>query len=315
MQSASLDDSVMLCQPLLVTIMFTKIKFQPHNTAILDRAVNYMSAQTRGAGGSGEPTTSHMISFLDLISAIFDNQLDGLEGYIHQYDPDTLTLDILKNQTFDETVHQSAMALIGHLFKAANQRMTSHIDDVIRIASRLLQSKSLTVKNNTLWALGIMAQHLDGKNEALFSMVNELTEFILDLQGDQGVIINAALVLTSLSARWPEVFIRVVAKDDMFTHLFALMQTDFPQDNAHVEIFINLCDTLKEHIDKVKPELWVHFCVASITLPFDHPELNTKIKRLLKDVRTSVGQGTWGKINGKMGKQMSTNLRKKFKLY
>lgn len=314
MQQASSDDTILLCQPLLVCAMFCKDKFEPMNLTILDKAVPYMNKMADSAGAGGEPTKSHVVSVLDVISAIFDNQRHS-QRYIVQYGLDTGVVAVLKNQTFDETVHQSAMALVGHMIKAAPDQMTSQIEDIIRAATRLLESKTDTVRNNTLWTLYVLGKNLDEKNEQLFGIINDITANILDLKGDQGVIINSALLLTTLAAKWPDVFIRVCTREDIFTHLFALMQTDFPQDNAHVDVFLNLCDIYKDHVDKIKPDLWVHFCVAAISLPFNHPQLNTKIKRLLKEVRTCVGNSHWAKINEKMGKQLSTNLRKKFKLY
>ena len=314
MAASSGENTVMLCQPLLVCAMFCKDKFAAYNTLIMDKATPYMQ-RTAGLPTVGsDPTTSHMVSVLDIISAIFDNQPETGK-YVSMYSLDKCVLAVLKNQAFEETVHQSAMALMGHMMKSSYDQMSSLIDDVVRVANRLLGSKSDTVKNNTLWTLYVISRCIEEKNEALFAMVNDVTANILNLKGDQGVIINSALVLTTLAAKWPDVFIRVCARDDIFTHLFALMQTDFPQDNAHVDIFLNLCDIYKEHVDKVRPDLWVHFCVAAIRLPFNHPQLNTCIKRLLKDVRSAVGSAHWGKINEKMGKTMSTNLRKKFKLY
>ena len=74
------EETFRLCQALCVVATFAKSGFAPYNDEIFNKVVPYMKKIASGADGygdvSGELVTQHMVAYLDVLSAIFDGQVN-----------------------------------------------------------------------------------------------------------------------------------------------------------------------------------------------------------------------------------------------
>ena len=74
------EETFRLCQALCVIATFAKGGFAPYNDEIFSKVVPYMKKIATGTDGygdiSGELVTQHMVAYLDVLSAVFDGQVN-----------------------------------------------------------------------------------------------------------------------------------------------------------------------------------------------------------------------------------------------
>lgn len=324
-KSDTLEDTVdmmQLCQPLCVVAKFSPA-FGGNNDIILEKVAAYMQQVAKlGTNGYREAksdmVTGQMVGYLDLTSAMFEGQRDQLTDAIVKHNMIQHTLDILSSSKFDESVQQSALALLGHMCINCYSAMEDKIDSIITILMRHVENVncSIAIMNNTLWTLSFVINNCDvEKGKELQRLTDNILLLFMNTNGDEGVIINAANALMNIARRWPEDMLKVVVRDDVFVHLCVLLQNDFPGRYEKANIFYCLCEVLTPNVRKIPRIGWMYFCIAAAFLDDRSANLNHALKVLLRNVRGSLGDSGWKKLSEELGSQCSSILRRRYRLY
>lgn len=327
---------VRLCQTLCVIANFSKLLFAPYTPEIFAKASAHMDSITssckEGEGNvkSMDIVTGHLVAYLDLLSAIFDGQ--GADAFMHavQHSIGRILYDILSNSSLHNKVHQSALALLGHLAQYATGPTDPKLDSFVDIIGAKIAnsggkargfpntaqaSRTDEVVNNALWALVFIAKDKTSNKEKLFSLVDDLIKIFKRTDGHPGCIINAAWALTNMCALWPKQTVGVIVKEDVFLHLCSLLQTQFPRELEKAEIFKNVCSILSLVVTKIPAEFWLQFLVAAALNTMSDEELQKSLQSLIHEIRATLGNTGWNKLSQEMGSQLSYALRKRYKLY
>jgi hypothetical protein len=216
---------------------------------------------------------------------------------------------------YREEVTLSSVALFGHICKHNYSEVTPVLEDLLDTIFVLITDKSENIKGNALWTLVQICKNCTDENEKLVTIHSELTDLFMNLRAQESVIIHAATAFLYLAKRWTKRLLKVVFKDDVFTHLCALLQTQFSQEEPKNVIFSMLCELVHGNMQKVPRDGWVHFCASAAILDTSDDSLKRAIKGILHEVRSTVGNALWNKINSMLGQNIATQMRKKYSLY
>ncbi|KAK2173853.1 hypothetical protein NP493_847g01004 [Ridgeia piscesae] len=286
-KSDTLEDTqqmMQLCQPLCVVAKFSPA-FGDNNGLILEKVAEYMQQVAKlGTNGYREAksdmVTGQMVGYLDLTSAMFEGQRDQLTEAIVKHNMIQHTLDILSSSKFDESVQQSALALLGHMCINCYTALEDKIDSIISILTGHVQDVncSIAIMNNTLWALSFVINNCDAdKGKELQRLTDNLLQLFMNTNGDEG--------------------------------------NDFPGRYEKANIFYCLCDVLTPNVRKIPRIGWMYFCIAAAFLDVKNANLNHALKVLLQNVRSSLGDSGWKKLSEELGSQCSSILRRRYRLY
>lgn len=337
--SMQLEDEVSivrLCQTLCVIANFSKSLFAPYTPEIFAKAAAHMdsiaasSKEGQGDMKSMDIVTGHLVAYMDLLSAIFDGQ--GADAFTHanQHNIVRILYDILSNASLHNKIHQSALALLGHLAMHATVPTDPKLDSFVDIIGAKMASSGSKprgfpntaqtsstdeVLNNALWALAFIAKDKNANKEKLFNLVDDLIKIFKKTAGHPGCIINAAWALTNMCALWPKQTVGVIVKEDVFLHLCCLLQTQFPRELEKIEIFKNVCSIISLVVAKIPAEFWLQFLVAAAVNTISDEELQKSLQSLIHEIRATLGNTGWNKLSQEMGSQLSYTLRKRYKLY
>lgn len=334
-ESADQVSIVRLCQTLCVIANFSKSLFVPYTPEIFAKASVHLEkiVESSKNGSNDEKSvdiiTGHLVAYLDLLSAIFDGQGADAFKYMSLHNVVKILHEILLDSSLHNKVHQSTLALLGHLAQHATGPMEPSLDAFVDIIASKISNhgnkspgprnpaKNSTdeVVNNALWALVFITKDKNANREKLFGLVNDLIRIFKQTSGHPGCIVNAAWALTTMCALWPKQTVGVIVKEDVFLHLSCLLQTQFPRELEKVEIFKNICSVISLVVPKIPPEFWTHFLAAAALMTTLDEDLEKSLNSLVHEIRTTLGNAGWSKLSQEMGPQLSYTLRKKYKLY
>ena len=304
---------VRLCQSLCVVALYHGSGFQPYNETIFSKTVPYLQGVT--GTSSSDSTVQCTVAALDLLSAIFEGQGSILEGITSKYKLGKAVVDLLKCDGAEESVHQSALALLGHLSQHCCGAVKPYFKEILATLDQGLSNESAAIQNNSLWTLAHITANHDAASDKLLAFAGKLRSMISQLPSDNSVAIHAALALTNLAKGWPDKLTATILKDDIFQPLCYLLQAEFPRDLEKVRIFSNLCAVVAPQVKAIRKEGWLQFCTAAAILDCSDAALDKMLQAILKDVRTHLGHAGWTKLSQQMGAQLASALRKRYKLY
>ena len=316
------EEMIQLCQPLCIVAKFS-YTLGGNTDLILDKVASYMEQVAKlGTNGYREAksdmVTGQMVGYLDLTSALFEGQRDQLTSAIVKHNMVQHELDILSSSKFDESVQQSALALLGHMCMNCYSALEDRMDSIIAVLTRHIENVncSIAIMNNTLWTLSFVVNNCAAeRGKEMQRLTDNLLQLFMNTSGDEGVIINAANTLMNIARRWPDDMLKVVQRDDVFVHLCVLLQNDFPGRYEKTNIFYCLCDVLTPNVRKIPRIGWMYFCIAAAFLNEKDANLNHALKVLLRNVRGSLGDSGWKKLSEELGSQCSSILRRRYRLY
>ena len=319
---AATENTIQLCQPFCIIAAFSKDLFAPWNDSILKKVFSFASGVLEGTNGYGslsmDHTTKYLVSFLDLVSAMFEGQGNNLKSSMEQYKVAPITIQLLENKTMSLTIKGSAFALLGNICEHCPTTVQPHLDTVLDTLRKHLDIKSehYEVTNNALWTLSNVAKCADSENEKLLNFCEILGEFAKQHNSDQSMMINAVLGLTSLGQVWPKEVICTVKQEQIFTNICMLLQTQFPRDMDRVSIFKGICAILSRDIKAVDENLWPHF-IATVAMADckNDEELKQGVRELLQKIRSVIGSNGWNRANQQLGSQVAYTIRRKYKMY
>jgi len=170
---------------------------------------------------------------------------------------------------------------------------------------------------NALWALVFISKDSSASHPKLFTVVDDLILTLKDTSGHMGCVINAAWALTTICSQRPEVTSAVVLRRDVFLHLAGLLQNRFPRPELEqAEIFKNFAAMLTPVVAQVEPAaLWEPLLLAAATAAEIPDEaMHESLRKLLNDVKSSVGEKEWGSLFGEMDASAAAILRQKYNI-
>ena len=309
----------MLCQPMCVVAMFSKSAFKAYNKNIMDKAVPLLEEVSNTTRSLDLLTNTRTIAYLDLISAIFDGQRDTLGDIVKEYALVDITINLLESKNQRDDVHQSALALLGHLIQNYYKLFVGQIEKVCAILSMFTVSGANGIQNNALWTLSHIASNVEinDENEDSLDFSKQLNDVFEggDDGTEQGTLINALLCLSTFATRIPDPYVTLLISEGVFQESCYLLQTPFPRALEKIIIIKNLCKVLESQVRRVKRTGWVQFCTTAALLDLRDEGVNTSIKNVLHLVREAFGNNGWSKISQGLGNQMAYTLRKRYKLY
>ena len=95
-----------------------------------------------------------MVSFLDVICAIFQGQNSNIQKLVQRYQLEQCILRILQCNNFKDPVHQSAMANLGFICDFVFDSVQDKLTDILPIIEQMLDHKVVTVKNQRIMDTG-----------------------------------------------------------------------------------------------------------------------------------------------------------------
>ena len=313
------EDIVMLCQPMCVVAMFAKGSFSAYNDRIMEKAVPLLEEVSTSTASVEPMKNTRAIAYLDLISAVFDGQRDALEELVKEHKLVEVTVDLLQNTNLRDDVHQSALALLGHLAQNYYKLFSDKLENLCKILTTFTASGSNGIQNNALWTLSHVATHAEvtEDNESMLDFSKQLMDVFEggDQGTEQGTMINALLCLSTFATRIPDLYLNLLTSDGVFQESCYLLQTPFPRALEKVTILKNMCSVLQGKVRRIKRPGWVQFCVTAAMLDVRDEGVNSAIKNLLHGVREAFGNNGWNKISQELGNQLAYTLRKRYKLY
>ena len=311
------DQTFIVCQPLCVIAMYSKSNFAVYNERILAKAIPYirqMMELSSEDANTKEVVTMRVVAHLDLLSAMFEGQGKELRETSVKYDLTHLMLAILKCSSFKEEVHQSCLALLGHICNHCPSDIETRMDETVNILTTQLGGSNNAIRNNALWCLSHIITKCTAVPPNVYDLKGKMVEILLN-NGDDGFLINAALALTALANQAPEQLTDIILKEEVFVRLCTLLQRPFPREGEKVTIFKNLCSILSPNIKEINRQGWIHFCITAAVLDVNNEELISRLRVLLREARGILGTPAWNKVSQQVGPQLAISLRKKYKLY
>ncbi len=309
------EDTILLCQPLCVVAIYAKASFAPFNDDIFKKVMPYMEHICEQNDIGTENVTTHTVAYLDILSAMYEGQGSSMATYVARYQLARHLVRVLQESNFQPHVHQSGLALLGHICQHSYSHIHPHLDVILDILNKHIDSKMSGIQNNVLWSLNHIAIGCPDANNKMLNMAEKLTKILLKHKIEEGIAINAALALTAMGQRWPSNLADSILKDDILMLLCALLQRPFPRNLEKITMFFNLCVIIKGDMSKVSGNAWVQFCISAAVLDCHDSQLSQKLKTLLRDLRMKLGNNGWSKLTQNIGSQLSYALRKKYKLY
>ena len=310
-----IQKAVQLCQSLCLVAMYARQGFTPHNSALFSKAVSFISTALDNEAPEADSEQTHVVACLDLLSATFEGQGSDLSQLAREHDVCTVLVKLLKNSDFPDRVHQSSLALLGHITQHCYPQVLGQMGDALPILHTYVRSPTPAIYNNALWVTAHLVIQHGTTDDKLLGFKDYMVAPLEEMSNNQGLLINAALGLTALAAQWPEVMTKVITKDTVLQPICGLLQQQFPRDLEKVAIFTRLCEVLSCKIKTLKKDLWIHVCVAAAVLDAEDDNLIQGLRGLLRDVRGHLGNTGWNKISQLLGSQLSYTLRKRYKLY
>ena len=314
----TLEDLVMICQPLSIIASYSRGTFSRYNEAVFEKVASHLDRilkQSKTISLNDPAINNHLVAMMDVASAIFEGQGKEVADLARKYRFERLALEVLQEEDFQEKTHQSMLALLGHICMHSFDIVKPHIEDYIAVSISKLNSQSAPVRNNTLWVLAGLAKGCSDKSEQFLRLTPQLAEIIKSSDSDQGQAVNATLTLTYLGKKWPQDVVGTIIRDDVFLILCTLLQMQFQRDLEKVTIFYNLCEILERYIKKVDKDLWAPFCTAIALCDCSDDGLIKTLTEFLRKLRTTLGNKGWNMVSNQIGPQLSVTLRKKYKLY
>ena len=313
------DQTFVVCQPLCVIATYSKGLFAPYNDSIFEKVIPFVLRSVDkpvSDTNAKEVMTMRIVANTDLLSAMFDGQGKDLKEAAEKHDLVGFVLKVLQAKHFKDEVYQSTLALLGHLCLNCPDGVKAKQSEIMNVLVENLDSANNSMLNNALWSMShIIANSKTEDISKLLDSKGKVVEILLKNDSDDGVMVNAALVLTALAKHFPDDLREVILMPEVFVKLCVLLQRPFPRNQEKIDIYNNFCAVISPNIKKVSKEGWIQFSVSAAVLDVNDEELISTLRSLLRDARSSLGTTGWNKVSQQMGPQLAISLRKRYKLY
>ena len=308
------EATLMLCQALCVVAVYAKDSFSPYNTDIFNKVTPYF--EQGGSNGHGDissnAVTAYLVAYLDLLSALIEGQGQSAANQVVEHCILPKLISMLGDKRYTPAVHQSTLALLGHMCNTTYTQVHSWLDGIIKALAPYLDTDQLGQKNNAIWTLACITSHSPDCHPKFTKAIDSLTKLILNPATDESFQIYASLALTNMCRRWPSDVPSM--SDDVFMAVCLVLQHQFPRDQEKITIFTNVCHIMAADLKAVSMEIWVQFCIAAALLDSPDTGLQRRLKAILKEGRASMGS-YWSKVMQQTGSQVAYTLRKRYKMY
>jgi len=152
-------------------------------------------------------------------------------------------------------IHQSALALLGHVFIYETGPTEPAVDMFLDIISSklLVPNSARKTCGNALWALVQAVVNQSASEELVVGFVDLLIKIFKQTDDDPTCIINAAWALTNICATRSTntTIVNVITRRDVFLHLAGMLRAEFPRPHEKLVIFTNVCQMLAPVVNKV----------------------------------------------------------------
>uniref|UniRef100_A0A1I7VX50 Transportin-1 n=1 Tax=Loa loa TaxID=7209 RepID=A0A1I7VX50_LOALO len=257
-------------------------------TALIGRCLQQSQLAMERPSEYDMPDKDFLIVALDLLSGL----AEGLAEHIDSLVGPSQIIALVYQCSMDSSaeVRQSSFALLGDLSKACYHYLQPHINIFLPILTQNLDPDSISVCNNSIWAIGEIAMKMgDGMRPHVLGLLPALIIVMNREKGPKTLLENTAITLGRLGISCAS---EVAPFLPQFIRPWCLALRNIRDNEEKESAFRGLCNMINLNPAGVLAE-FIFLCDAIASWNNPQPELKMMFSRILHGFRQQVGDLNW----------------------
>uniref|UniRef100_A0A8R1XN05 Transportin-1 n=1 Tax=Onchocerca volvulus TaxID=6282 RepID=A0A8R1XN05_ONCVO len=257
-------------------------------TALIGRCLQQSQLAMERPSEYDMPDKDFLIVALDLLSGL----AEGLAEHIDSLVGPSQIIALIYQCAMDSSaeVRQSSFALLGDLSKACYHYLQPHINIFLPILAQNLDPDSISVCNNSIWAIGEIAMKMgEDMRPHVLGLIPALMIVMNREKGPKTLLENTAITLGRLGISCAN---EVAPFLSQFIRPWCLALRNIRDNEEKESAFRGLCNMITLNPAGVLAE-FIFLCDAIASWNNPQPELKMMFSRILHGFRQQVGDLNW----------------------
>uniref|UniRef100_A0A1I8F0A0 Importin N-terminal domain-containing protein n=1 Tax=Wuchereria bancrofti TaxID=6293 RepID=A0A1I8F0A0_WUCBA len=257
-------------------------------TALIGRCLQQSQLAMERPAEYDMPDKDFLIVALDLLSGL----AEGLAEHIDSLVGPSQIIALVYQCSMDSSaeVRQSSFALLGDLSKACYHYLQPHINIFLPILAQNLDPDSISVCNNSIWAIGEIAMKMgESMRPHVLGLLPALIIVMNREKGPKTLLENTAITLGRLGISCAN---EVAPFLPQFIRPWCLALRNIRDNEEKESAFRGLCNMINLNPAGVLAE-FIFLCDAIASWNNPQPELKMMFSRILHGFRQQVGDLNW----------------------